>query len=60
MGYSHADDHDDVREAADLLAADHSIADTLVTHTFPLADAVEAFRVSQDRASGAIKVHLVP
>ena len=60
MGYSHADDHDDVREAADLLAADPAIADTIVTHTFALADAVEAFRVSQDRASGAIKVHLVP
>jgi threonine dehydrogenase-like Zn-dependent dehydrogenase len=60
MGYSHADDHDDFREAADLLAADHSVADTLVTHTFSLDDAAEAFRVSADRASGAIKVHLRP
>jgi threonine dehydrogenase-like Zn-dependent dehydrogenase len=60
MGYSHADDHDDFREAADQLAADHSVADTLVTHTFSLDDAAEAFRVSADRASGAIKVHLRP
>lgn len=60
MGYSHADDHDDFREAADLLAVDHSVADTLVTHTFSLDDATEAFRVSADRASGAIKVHLRP
>lgn len=60
MGYSHADDHDDFREAADLVAGNHVIADTLVTHTFPLDAAAEAFRVAADRASGAIKVHLVP
>lgn len=60
MGYSHADDHDDVREAADIVARDSSVADTLVTHTFALDDAAEAFRVAADRASGAIKVHLVP
>lgn len=60
MGYSHDDDHDDVREAAALVAADPSIADTVVTHTFSLDDAVEAFRVAADRAAGAIKVHLRP
>lgn len=60
MGYSHADDHDDFREACDLVAADHAVADTLVTHTFTLDEAAEAFRVAADRASGAIKVHLVP
>ena len=60
MGYSHATDHDDFRESADHLAAQPHIADVLVTHTFGLDDAVEAFRVAADRASGAIKVHLVP
>jgi threonine dehydrogenase-like Zn-dependent dehydrogenase len=60
MGYSHAADHDDFRESADHLAAHPEVADVLVTHTFGLDDAVEAFRVAADRASGAIKVHLVP
>lgn len=60
MGYSHATDHDDFREAADHLGAHPEVADQLVTHTFALDDAVEAFRVAADRASGAIKVHLVP
>ena len=60
MGYSHATDHDDFRESADHLAAHPEVADVLVTHTFGLDDAVEAFRVAADRASGAIKVHLVP
>ena len=60
MAYTHHNDHDDFREAADILAADRGIADAVVTHTFPLDDAVEAFRVAADRRSGAIKVHLVP
>ncbi len=60
MGYSRTDDHDDFRDAADLVGADPNLADTLVTHTFPLADAVEAFRVAAYLSAGAIKVHLVP
>lgn len=60
MAYTHDHDHDDFREAADILGANPLIADALVTHTFPLDDAVEAFRTASDRRSGAIKVHLVP
>ncbi len=60
MGYSRGDGFDDFREAADRAGANPLIADTLVTHTFGLDDAIEAFRVAADRASGAIKVHLVP
>jgi threonine dehydrogenase-like Zn-dependent dehydrogenase len=60
MGYSHANDHDDFRESADHLSDHPEVADVLVTHTFALDDAVEAFRVAADRVSGAIKVHLVP
>jgi threonine dehydrogenase-like Zn-dependent dehydrogenase len=55
--------HDDVREsdeAAALLAAHPEIAETLITHRFPLDDAVEAFRVAGDKTSGALKVVLVP
>jgi threonine dehydrogenase-like Zn-dependent dehydrogenase len=58
--YTHSNTHDDFRESADALAKNHGIADAVITHTFPLDDAVEAFRVAGDRASGAIKVHLRP
>jgi threonine dehydrogenase-like Zn-dependent dehydrogenase len=60
MGYVHAYGSDDFRQAADHLSAHHTVADVVVTHTFALDDAAEAFRVAADRASGAIKVHLVP
>ncbi len=43
-------------EAVTALAADPSIADTLVTHRFPLEAAGEAFATAGDRSSGAIKV----
>jgi len=46
--------------AAELLAARPELADVLVSHRFALDDAAEAFRVSGDRASGAIKVVLGP
>lgn len=60
MAYSHAEDHDDYRESADHLAKNPHIADAIVTHTYSLDDAVEAFRVAKDRKSGAIKVHIYP
>jgi 2-desacetyl-2-hydroxyethyl bacteriochlorophyllide A dehydrogenase len=50
----------DVDNAAALLAANPMIAQAVITHRFPLADAAEAFRVAQDRSAGAIKVVLEP
>lgn len=43
-------------EAVSALAANPGIADTLVTHRYPLEAASEAFETASDRASGAIKV----
>ncbi len=50
----------DVDVAAALLARQPAIAETLVTHRFPLDAAAEAFAMARDRASGSIKVVLEP
>ena len=50
----------DVDVAAAILARSPEIADTMITHRFPLDAAVEAFAVAADRKSGAIKVVLEP
>lgn len=60
MAYSHTEDFDDFRECAEYLSSHSHIADAVVTHTYSLDDAVEAFRVAKDRKSGAIKVHIQP
>jgi threonine dehydrogenase-like Zn-dependent dehydrogenase len=55
--------HDGRREfdvAVDVLAANPTIADVLVSHRFGLDDAPEAFATAADRAAGAIKVILEP
>ena len=50
----------DFAEAADLLAARPDLTSTLITHRFPIEDAVEAFRVSQDRSKGVFRVVVEP
>lgn len=60
MSYSRHTGGRDVDSAAALLAANPHIAQAIISHRFPLADAREAFRVAQDRSAGAIKVVLEP
>lgn len=56
--YSHDHANEDFRAAADLLARRPGIASALVTHQFGLDEAADAVRCADDRASGAIKVHI--
>jgi hypothetical protein len=60
IAYSRHDGIRDTEQAAALLAGNPTIAQTVITHRFPLDEAAEAFRVAGDRASGAIKVVLHP
>ncbi len=50
----------DVDEAASVLARTPALARHVITHRFPLDEAVAAFAVSADRAAGSLKVVLEP
>lgn len=50
----------DVDHAAALMARRPELAQTVITHRFPLDAAAEAFATAADRSSGAIKVVLEP
>ena len=50
----------DVEVAALILGAREEVADALISHRFPLSQAVEAFETARDRRAGAIKVVLEP
>jgi threonine dehydrogenase-like Zn-dependent dehydrogenase len=50
----------DVDAAAAILGNREEVSDALISHRFPLSKAPEAFEVSRDRKSGAIKVALEP
>jgi 2-desacetyl-2-hydroxyethyl bacteriochlorophyllide A dehydrogenase len=60
LGYCAHDGIREMEEAATMLAEEPEIAQTLITHRFPLEDAEEAFRVAADRGSGSIRVVLEP
>jgi 2-desacetyl-2-hydroxyethyl bacteriochlorophyllide A dehydrogenase len=50
----------DLDTAAALLARQPEIAETVITHRYPLTDAPAAFATAADRAHGAIKILLEP
>ena len=60
LGYCSHGRRRDFAEAADLLAARPELARTLITHRFPIDDAVEAFRVAQDKSKGVFRVVVQP
>ncbi|OBK76599.1 alcohol dehydrogenase catalytic domain-containing protein [Mycobacterium sp. 1164985.4] len=60
LGYCSHGRRRDFAEAADLLAARPELVRTLITHRFPIDDAVEAFRVAQDKSKGVFRVVIQP
>ena len=50
----------EMEDAAAMLASDPEIARALITHRFAIGDATEAFRVANDKTSGAIRVVVEP
>jgi threonine dehydrogenase-like Zn-dependent dehydrogenase len=60
MGFSHHDGGSDYLSAATLLAQRPELVESLITHRFPIEDAAEAFRVSADKSTGALRVVIEP
>ena len=60
LGYCAHEGGTDMADAAQMLADQPEVVDTVITHRFPLEDAAEAFRVAADKKSGAIRVVLQP
>lgn len=46
--------------AGELLSARPELTGTLITHRFPIEDAVEAFRVTRDKSMGVFRVVVEP
>lgn len=60
LGYCRHNGRREFESAADMLAGNPDIANSLITHRFPIDDAAEAFRVAADKSTGALRVVLEP
>lgn len=60
LGYCGYNGKREFAESAEMLAARPELAETLITHRFPIADAAEAFRVASDRSQGVFRVVIEP
>jgi threonine dehydrogenase-like Zn-dependent dehydrogenase len=60
VGYCNHGHGRDAEAAAQLLAARPELVDVMITHRFPLEDAVEAFRVAADKSTGSVRVVVEP
>ena len=60
FGYDNVGPRADYDETLALLAKYQGLVAPLVTHTYPLAQAAEAFATALDKSSGAIKVTVLP
>jgi 2-desacetyl-2-hydroxyethyl bacteriochlorophyllide A dehydrogenase len=60
LGFCRHGGRKEYESAAEMLARRPELADSLITHRFPIEDAAEAFRVAADKSSGALRVVLEP
>jgi len=60
IAYARHDGGREVEEVASMLAKRPEVAQTIITHRYPMEDAAEAFRVAAARNAGAIKVVIEP
>jgi threonine dehydrogenase-like Zn-dependent dehydrogenase len=60
LGYCSHYRRRDFAEASDLLAARPELTSTLITHRYPIEDAVQAFRMAQDKSTGVFRIVVEP
>jgi 2-desacetyl-2-hydroxyethyl bacteriochlorophyllide A dehydrogenase len=60
VGFCHHEGGSDYLSAATMLAERPEIAESLITHRYPIEDAAEAFRVSADKSTGSLRVVIEP
>jgi len=60
IAYGRHDGAREVEEVASMLAKRPEIAQTVITHRYPIEDAAQAFRVAAARNAGSIKVVIEP
>jgi 2-desacetyl-2-hydroxyethyl bacteriochlorophyllide A dehydrogenase len=60
LGYSVHDGRREFAEVADLLAARPELPEMLITHRYPIDDAVQAFETARDRSRGVFRTVVEP